>query len=343
MSSLAKALNQEIALEIIEGISFRKQGKQIVTNPQPHSQIAFTDLPLPAYDLLPSFEPYYIFTPLLRPYALVYAGKGCPYGCAYCNVAGTKYSGRSAQSIIEELRLLKKLGNIKYVWFYDEIFTINRAKMIKICNAMIKEQLKIRWFCDSRVDLVDGEMLRLMRKAGCIGIAYGIESGSQKILDSMKKGITVEHARKSLLMTRKAKIPFQLNLIIGYLGENRETLRETESFIREMLPDTLQVTKMMALEGTEFMELALQHHWVKVDLDWKTRLKERRLKLKDYPPFKLKLYKTMMKLQRLLYYNPKWWLNTLRTLIYNPILIIPTVLIFLRMIKSRRLFSGIIT
>ncbi|KKL99018.1 hypothetical protein LCGC14_1818600, partial [marine sediment metagenome] len=90
-----------------------------------------------------SFKPYYLYTPLIKPYALVYAGMGCPYSCSYCPDANTQYSGRSAENIIKELEKLKELGKIKYVWFYDEIFTLNRKRVIEVCNGIIKKNLKI--------------------------------------------------------------------------------------------------------------------------------------------------------------------------------------------------------
>jgi radical SAM superfamily enzyme YgiQ (UPF0313 family) len=330
----------------IEGVAYRdhrEQNQNIVISSTLSSRKTFEELPLPAYDLLPSFKPYHIYSLLLRPYALVYAGKGCPFSCNYCNVANTKYSGRSAESIIDELKLLKKLGNVKYVWFYDEIFTIKRKRVIEVCSGIIKERLNIKWFCDSRIDLVDKELLQIMKRAGCIGIAYGVESGSQKILNNMNKGLKIEQAKKALYWTRQVKIPFQLNIILGYIGEDKDTLRETESFVKAVLPDTLQVTKMMALEGTEFSKLAIERNWLKESLDWKENLKEHRSKLYNYEPFKLKLFKEQKKLQKLLYYNPNWWFISVRTLIHNPTLILPTMAVFFRMLRSKRFFSGIIT
>ena len=108
------------------------------------------------------------------------------------------------------MKILKKIGNVKYVWFFDEIFTLNKKRVIEICNKIIEEKVNIKWFCDSRVDLVDKKLLKLMRKAGCIGISYGVESGSQKILDAMNKGIKIEQAKQ---WTEKDI----LNLNVGYV------------------------------------------------------------------------------------------------------------------------------
>ena len=101
-----------------------------------------------------------------------------------------------------------------------------------MAKRILNENLNIKWFCDTRVDLVDIELLKLMRKAGCIGIAYGIESGSQEILNAMNKGIDIEQAKKAFKWTRDSKILIQVNLILGYVGESQKTLKETENFIK---------------------------------------------------------------------------------------------------------------
>jgi radical SAM superfamily enzyme YgiQ (UPF0313 family) len=334
IENLIEILSKNESLNNIGGIAYRDINNQINVNPKLDSRKNFDDLPLPAYDLLSSFKPYYIYSPLLRPYALVYSGKGCPFGCRYCNVARTKYSGRSAENIIKELKLLKKLGNVKYIWFFDEIFTINRNRVIKICKAIIKEKLKIKWLCDSRVDLVDKDLLKLMRKAGCIGISYGVESGGQTILNSMNKGISVEQAKNALKWTRKTHIPIQLNLILGYVGENEKTLKETESFVRTTLPEFLQITKMLVLRNTEFNILALEKGWLSEDLNWKTNLTVPHKKLKNYLPYELSLWEEKSRIHKMLYYNPKWWVICIKTLIMNPKLFIPIIGIFLNNSQS---------
>ena len=279
---------------------------------------------MPAYDLLPSFKPYYLINPFISPYALLYVGKGCPFGCMYCNVAKTKYSDRSPENIIKELKILKKIGNVKYIWFFDEIFTINRKRVIELCERILEEDINIKWFCDARVDLVDEELLKIMRKGGCIGISYGVESGSQKILNNMNKGNTVKQAKNALIWTRKAHIPIQLNLILGFIGEDEGTLKETESFIRATLPETLQIGIINAKPGTEFTKLAIENKWTHEEMNWKQHLAIG-LELKNYEPFNLDLDNERMKLRKILHYNPKWWINSMTTLIRNRELILPAI------------------
>lgn len=323
IEDLINALSNKDDLININGIAYKNINNQIKINPKLDSSKDFDELPIPAYDLLTTFKPYFIYSPFMKPYALIYAGKGCPFGCHYCNMARTKYSGRSAEKIIKELKLLKKVGNVKYVWFFDEIFTLNRKRVMKVCKEIIKEKLKVKWLCDARVDLVDKNLIKLMRKAGCIGISYGVESGSQTILNNMNKGIKVEQAENALKWTRKAHIPIQLNIILGYIGENKKTLKETELFIRKTLPLFLQTVNISALDGTKFMDLAHKHGWVIDNLDWKVNVTQIRKKLKNYEPFEMNLWNISQNFHKMLYYNPKWWLISFLTLIWNPVLILP--------------------
>ncbi len=325
-------------LEEIGGIAYRDKINQIKINQKSGIKKSFKKLPLPAYDLIYSFKPYYLYTPLLKPYGLVYAGKGCPYICTYCPDANTQYSGRSAEDIIKELELLKKIGNIKYVWFYDEVFTINRKRVIEVCKSIIDKNLKIRWFCDSRVDLVDKKLLKLMKAAGCIGISYGVESGSNKILNAMKKSINANQAKNALNWTREALIPIQLNLILGYIGENEDTLRETESFIRQTLPEILQISIIMAMNGTEFTNLAVKKNWITNNLSWKQKITDLRLDKNRYKPYQLNLLKEIKKMYHILYLNPRWWINNIRTMVNNPQLILPVLGILLNRTKSIKIF-----
>jgi len=325
IENLINCLNKGENLDEVDGIAYRDSNNEVKINKELNYKKNFENLPLPAYDLIESFKPYFLYTPLLRPYALVYAGKGCPYSCAYCPDANTKYSGRSTEEIIKELKVLKELGNIKYVWFYDQIFTINRKRVIEFCKRSIEENLKINWFCDSRTDLVDKKLLKLMKAAGCIGIAYGIESGSQKILNNMKKSITIHQAINALNWTREAKIPNQLNLILGYVGENNSTLKETESFVKLTLPQIMQTSFIIAMNGTEFTNLAIKNNWISNNASWQEKITDLILEKNRYEPFQLNLIKERKKLYKILYLNPKWWLYSIKTLVKNPQLIFPII------------------
>ena len=336
IDNLIESLSERKNLVNVRGIGYRDYKNEIRINNKVIKIRSINNLPMPAYDLLPSLEPYYIYLKDLKPYALIYSGKGCSYNCNYCNVANTKYSYKAAEEIIEELKYLKKVANVQYVWFFDEIFTINRARVIKICNYIIREKLNIKWFCDSRVDLIDEGLLRIMKKGGCIGIAYGVESGSQKILNAMNKRIIISHAKEILKLTRKIHIPIQMNIILGYIGENYKTLRQTRQIIKEILPEILQIVPIMSIDGTNFTKLAIKNNWIDPNINWKDRLKTQVLKYELYPPFNLNLKSEIQKLYRILYRNPKWWLVIINSLIHNNCLIIP---ILKGLFRKHQIFS----
>ncbi|MFX1569926.1 MAG: B12-binding domain-containing radical SAM protein [Promethearchaeota archaeon] len=339
IESLMDCLNNRGNLEKIEGIAYKNSDNEIKINNKLKIKKSFEELPFPAYNLIESFKPYYLYTPFLKPYALVYAGKGCPYSCAYCPDANTKYSGRSAEDIVEELKVLKNLGKIKYVWFYDQVFTINRKRVINFCKKMIEENLNISWFCDTRADLVDERLLKLMKTAGCIGVAYGIESGSQKILDNMKKSISIIQAIRALKWTRKAKIPIQLNLILGYVGEDINTLKETGNFIRLILPEFLQISFIIAMSGTEFTHLAIKNDWISNELGSKDKFTDLPLDKNRYKPFQLNLQKEIRKLFKAIFLNLRWWTICIKSLINNRQLIIPILGMLLYRSKSIKILK----
>ncbi|MFX1470318.1 MAG: B12-binding domain-containing radical SAM protein [Promethearchaeota archaeon] len=338
IENLINKLDKKEDLKGLEGIACREDKNKILVNKELKMKKDFRELPLPAYDLISSFKPYYLYTPLIRPYALIYAGRGCPYSCFYCPDAHTPYSGRSEDDIFKELKILKKLGNIKYVWFYDQIFTINRKRVIKLCAKLIEENLKIKWFCDSRADLIDKRLLKIMKAAGCTGISYGIESGSQKILNNMKKGIKITQAVKALKWTREEKIPIQLNLILGYIGESKKTLKETEDFIKLTLPEIMQISLLIAMNGTEFTNLAIKNNWIRTELNWRNKITDFSLDNNQYKPFQLNLEKQKKDLYKILYLNPRWWINSMTTLVKNHQLILPLLGIILNRSKSIKLF-----
>ncbi|MDD4446108.1 MAG: radical SAM protein [Methanothrix sp.] len=304
----------------VGGIAYRDHNTISINN-KDVPDINFNDLPLPAYDLLTSLKPYYIFNSF-KPYALVYSGAGCPYKCTICNASRTKYSKRPLTDVIKELTILYEVANIKYVWFFDEIFTIDRVRTLELCKRITEENLGIKWFCDTRVELVDKNLLEVMQKAGCRGICYGVESGSQRILNSMNKGNTVEQARNALVLTRNAHIPIQLNLVLGFKGEDQKSLKETENLVKMALPQMLQIGIVTPHLGTEFARLAIENKWI----DENQTLKEcmmKGLKLKNYDPSNINLHDEIKKLNNILFYDYMWYVNNLHILLRNHDLISP--------------------
>ena len=263
IGNLIECICENGNLDDVSGIAYRDKGNQIKMNSRTVIELSLNDLPIPAYDLLPSFKPYYLIDPFMSPYSLVYAGKGCPFKCKYCTASKTNYSCRSADNIIKELKMLKKMGGVKYVWFFDEVFTINRKRVIEICERILEENIKIKWFCDTRVELVDEELLKIMRKGGCIGISYGVESGSQKVLDEANKGIKVEQAYEAVRYAKDAGIKTVGHFILGLPGETEETMKHTIEYSKQLGLDLAQFYCAVPFPGSRLYDRALNEGCIK--------------------------------------------------------------------------------
>lgn len=226
MLKLMQALRDRREVEKIKGLAFRQTQDITVTPPRP--PITNLDrLPFPARHLVD----YNKYLSHGRP-AESMGSRGCSYRCAYCvspRLFG-RWRGRSIANIIDELDFLKKhYPKIKSFIFWDDIFTFNRDRTIKLCQALIERGLNhYSWECLARIDQIDSEMLNLMAKAGCTRIKYGIESGSSEILKRIHKNIDLNVAEKAFELTRKAGIEAISFFMIGNPGETMETFHRHE-------------------------------------------------------------------------------------------------------------------
>jgi len=254
---LIEYLEGQIKLEELDGIVFKKD-KQIINIPPKEFIQNLDDLPRPAYDLI-SLEKYSSYLQSQnQPATIMLTSRGCPFNCIYCSkpVFGSSLRARSSKSILEEIVFLKENYNIKEIFFYDDSFTLDEKRIIELCQLMIENNIKISWKCETRVNLVNQELLDLMKKAGCYMICYGIESGNQKILDVLKKGITLEQTEKAITMTKKAGIKILGYFMIGIPKETEENIQETINFAKKLNPDYAQFSIATAYPGTELYQIA---------------------------------------------------------------------------------------
>ena len=186
--------------------------------------------------------------------------RGCPYNCTFCfkEMWGHKWRARSAQNILEEMVLLHQQYSVNGFFFNDDTFLLDRKRIFELCTLLKGKNLDIAWYCNGRVNLVTKELLKAMYNAGCRGIAYGIESGNQQILDSMKKNATTDQARRVVKWTKEAGINTTGYFMIGMLGETKATIRETMVFARELDLDYYGFSLTTPLAGTELYNSAIE-------------------------------------------------------------------------------------
>ena len=152
--------------------------------------------------------------------------------------------------------------------FFDDTFTVDRSRVIKICELINKEKLKFRWSARARVNTVDEDLLYAMKKAGCCRISYGIESGNDQTLKILKKGISLDQAKKAVKITKRIGIEVLADFILGCPNENRQDVLRTINFAVSLNPDYAQFTILSLYPGTEIYQMALKQKIIKSDV-WK--------------------------------------------------------------------------
>lgn len=307
---LFNALEDGMALDLVPGIAYRENGHVVVTPDAPPIP-NYDEMPLPAYDLLPSLNPYFISARAARPFSIMYTSKGCPYACNFCTVARTRWKVRSAESVLEELRFLSETYGIRTVSFFDETFTMSRKRVVALCEGIQREGLDLRWYCNTRVHLVDPELLQMMRAAGCSGISYGVESGNQQVLDAMSKQATVAQAEEAIRAAKAAGIKTYCAFILGLPGETRETAMDTIAFAQRTLPNGAQFNVAVPYPGTELYDLLQAQGRLEEGVDWRTMYQDAALVGTDaLAPEELNQLRRLAYTK--LYFNPRWWWQNLR-------------------------------
>lgn len=208
------------------------------------------DLPFPAWHLLPSLKPYHSGV-LDPPMALVNTTRGCPFQCTFCAYSRTGYRTRSPENVIEELKLLKRLHGLRGFLFFDDVIGLTRGRFERICELLIREDLRLKWACCSRANLLNLDLLRLMKRAGCVEIAIGIESGDPDVLAATHKRVSLDDIRQAARLCRKAGILFYGLAIIGLPGETEQSVRNTVRFIKSIRPFYTQFCFMTPFPNTE--------------------------------------------------------------------------------------------
>ncbi len=251
----------------IPGLAWR-DGERIVINPDRPFIANLDDLPLPAHHLLPLDKQR---MPMIKgPFTFIVTSRGCPAGCKYCIKHVTYQNSvrvRSPQNILAELQVLAEVG-VHHIHMYADLFTVNRDHVVGLCNAILASGLKVAWTCNSRVDYVDEEMLRLMSQAGCTLISWGIESANEEILKRARKGYKKERAREALTWSRAAGIKNWGYFIIGLPGETEDTIQETIAYSKTLPLDIALFHIAAPYPGTPFFYEVVENNWFRPGTKW---------------------------------------------------------------------------
>jgi len=261
---LAQHVRRHGKISRVAGITFRENGKIVRTSNRPFIE-TLDDLPFPAYHFLPLKK----YGSLGRKFFLLLSSRGCPFRCAFCTMRlmdGGRFRPRSPKDVVDEMEYIRECGAEAFS-FCDETFTLDKKRVYKICEEIRRRKVDLPWDCQTRTDLVSKEILINMKESGCQLICLGVESGSQKILDAMRKGTTVEKNEKAIKLAKKVGLPVAASFMLGYPGENYETVKQTFEFIHRVKPDIVYLCLATPFPGTDFYNLVKEKGW-KLSKDW---------------------------------------------------------------------------
>lgn len=276
---LAERLSRQEDLDGIEGLSLKDEARS-----KEKGYFICEDLdslPFPARELLP----YRRYTSMLgkgRFVTTMVTSRGCPCQCTFCKLQYQKTQLRSPDNVVGEIESIYNLG-IREIELYDDTFGISKKRVIEICKGIIKKGINIIWSCRDRVSNIDQETITYMKRAGCRRIHLGIESGSDKVLRNIKKGITTREAKEAVTAAKKAGLEVLTYFMLGLPGETKEEIWKTFDFAKELDPDYVTFSVTVPYPGTELYREALERRIIPSDF-W------REFAVRPKPDFQLPYY-----------------------------------------------------
>ena len=244
---LCQALGGERGLGTIKGLVWRQDGEVMANETRPWRR-DLDSLPFPDYDLLDLGD----YAPAIGSYkCLPSVNLMTVRGCAFCHAANSLRE-RSLDNVLEEIKWLQGRFGVRHLLLFDETFTFYRERVIEFCRRLEEERIKVRWTCNSRVDTIDPELIKIMKRAGCWRLQFGAESGVQKQLDTLYKQVTPEDNRRAVVMTKRGGLDVFASFMLGIPGETYEEGLQTIKFAKSLPLDYCNFLNFMPLAGTPF-------------------------------------------------------------------------------------------
>ena len=242
----------------VKGIAFRNQNDVVVNNSRPIDR-NLDRLPFPDRTLLPDHD---YFNPVVKryPYTVAVSSRGCSAHCIFCTVPRLYpniIQVRTAENVLGELEIILGQG-YKEVFFRDETFTLFQKRNEQICREIIARKWDISWICNGRLVGLDKPMLALMQQAGCHMVKFGVESGDQGILNTMKKGIELDDIRQIFRWCNELGLDTHAHVMLGNVGETHETIERTIEFIKELKPSNAAFGILTPYPGTELFDMVAE-------------------------------------------------------------------------------------
>ncbi|MDY2745482.1 MAG: radical SAM protein [Methanosphaera sp.] len=269
---LVDTLENDGNLREVKGIVYQEEdekgNKSTIINEIAHPEPDLDKIPFPAFDLLPMDK--YRLLDMDTHMTTMITSRGCPMQCSFCSSAamhGKFVRERSVKNIVDEIEFLTTHYDIDTIAFMDDTFTLNKQKVMDICDEIMNRNIKIWWGCTSRVDTLDEEVLQKMKDSGCITIFMGVESADQQALDNMNKNTTIEKIETAFKVSRKLKIRTIASVALGMPGDTKEIMNKTIKFVHSLKPNYAIYSLATPYPGTRFYQESFEKNLIKVK-DW---------------------------------------------------------------------------
>lgn len=315
---VVEALQNGADLKFIRGIAFKDDEGKIIINPDAEKIKDLDSLPFPDQSLFP-YEKYFKEKGFRE--LSVITSRGCPGQCTFCQPTIEKMFGKKirfsgSDSVVDQIRNLKERFKLDFFVISDDTFITNKKRVMELCERIVSEKIHIFWRCQTRISLLDREIIRAMKRAGCFVIALGVETGSQAILDCLQKNIKVEQIKGVFRICHQEGMLTHAYLMIGSPGENRKTIEKTKSLLKDIKPFTSNICVTTPYPGTYLYDTLKKENLLEdniwdnydhlmsdavhikiphLELEQLNAFKDELLEAQKYPFFKLKcLWKAFM-------------------------------------------------
>ena len=267
--TIGEIIAAEDHLEQVMGITYCADGK-LVHNPDRPWLEDLDSLPFVSkmYEKFLNVNDYY-YAFARKPMVQIFSARGCPFHCNFCSypesMSGRCFRKRSAKNFVDELEYISKhMPYVQEIFIEDDNFTVDRKRVVEICNEILARGLKLVWSCNTRADL-PLEVMTKMKEAGCRLLVVGYESGNQSVLDETRKGIRLEQSLAFARNTKALKIKVFGCFMIGLKGDNRETIEETFRFAKKVYPDMCFFQQAVPFPGTAFYNWAKENGYLRTE------------------------------------------------------------------------------